>query len=117
MKWGGYSRKAGSRAKVAVLKSEKDNAWTPVLEDLLSRRKDVQLVKSGWELAFRVDAASGYLTLRCIDPDGKILFLAVKGTDRFIDRQQGVGNPEGAGNIVRELQKLLDGLFLERGAK
>ena len=116
-KWGSYSRKAGERPAVAVIRTVPGNAWTPVLEDLLSRRKDVRLVNTNWSLALRVDAAEGCLTLRCIDSMGRIVFLAFKQTDRFIDRQQGVGDPKGAGNIIKELQRMLDGLFREGGGK
>jgi len=112
-KWGGFNRKSGERPAVAVIRSVPESPWTTVLEDLLSRRRDVQLVQSNWSCAFRVDAADGYLSLHCIDRKGRILFMAVTGTDSFSDRQQGVGDPEGAGNMIKELQRLLDGLFRE----
>lgn len=114
-KWGSAARTPGEVPAVTVRPPEgiRHNSWTPVLHDLLTRRRDVRLVNTGWRYSLWIQVEEGYLSLVCHDASGRLVAISVVGSDRFVDREQGAGKPEGAANTMRALQQELDRIFRE----
>lgn len=116
-RWGTAGRGANEVLPVTVQSPEGrlHGTWSAVLTDLLSRRSDVRLTAQEWRCALWVEVQEGQLSLIAFDNTGKVLYLGVLKSTRFLDRQQGAGRPEGAATIIKALQKELDGFFRAGG--
>lgn len=116
-RWGSAGRGVNEVLPVTVQSPEGrlHGTWSAVLTDLLSRRGDVRLVKKEWRYALWVEVQEGQLSLIAFDNSGKVAYLGVLKSTRFLDRQQGAGRPEGAATIIKALQKELDGFFRAGG--
>jgi len=114
-RWGNVVRKKGEVCLVTIMApgGQGHNGWTAVLADLLSKRDDLRIDRKAWQYALWADFRDQYLSVICYNREGRVVFLSVVGTDRFMDRQQGMAMTEGTGNVTMALQRELDRCFRE----